>query len=169
MIFRASFQMQQKTSGLLVGNIKIGLPINQDLVDIAGAGIEGVWAEKIEDDVYLIQNTPLFSHGFSFGDKVYVRDTKDIVSTDDVISPSETSTLLVVSCNAEHLEQTQETAGKHNCAFESAAQKLCTAISVARDTDLKSIHADVMDLEEVQRSWVLVISQRHYSGAGFDI
>ncbi len=65
------------------GSVKVGLS-----AEIGGISREWVWAQKVRNGVYEIQNIPMLTFGYSYGDHVRAKKTADGLIVQKVVKPS---------------------------------------------------------------------------------
>lgn len=140
---------------------KLILPISDNLIDIVKASTEGVWATRIEENLYRLNNIPFFTSGFSAGDEIYTEHLSKPVNTFDIITPSNNSTVLVISQIESHWKQVKKLCQNNDCEAESALSRLSNAISIPSTVSVTSLINQLESLEKVQKSWIILTSNRH--------
>ncbi|HEX2914754.1 MAG TPA: DUF4265 domain-containing protein [Chloroflexia bacterium] len=84
-------------------------------------GVEGLWAEKIDADLYRLLNIPFVARGFAWGDVVRCEEVQARLVATETVQDSGNSTirLLFRDPNCEEAERTVNYLQYLGCSFES--------------------------------------------------
>lgn len=122
--------------------VKISFRLQQDGDGYPPATTETVWAKKISENEYEIDNIPFYVRGISTGDIVSVTNEDGELVYERLITPSDTSTLRVIIMDKNNKEKTELNLRKYfiksGCAIEGI-NPVMFAVEVPRSVNLKPI------------------------------
>src|SRR5258707_2576871 len=76
--------------------VKVGFTLDPDEDDYPPAGWEWMWANRVSDSTFEIDNIPFFAKGIGFGDIVTADQTNEGLIFRELVQPSGHSTVRVV-------------------------------------------------------------------------
>jgi len=121
---------------------------------------EWLWAERIEDSIYALRNTPFYALGLSYDDRVKVDDADGNPTMRGVVSRGGHSTYRIFAKKGHENPRVQALLKKLNdlhCGIEGATQKLI-AVDVLPEAD---IHMVYRALEEAQHAGIIDFEEGH--------
>lgn len=140
----------------MVDRFKINFELEQDEDGYPPYQWEGLWAEKICEGKYRIDNIPFYAKKISIGDIISVRSTNEGIVFESIQQKSENSTIRVITFNESVQPHLLELIKKCGCEYEIGKPKTLVAINVPPDANfslllefLKREHkVDNLDYEE---------------------
>lgn len=127
------------------GFVHIVFPLKKDENDYPPARSERLWAKKVDDNLFEIDNTPFFVTGLACGDKVSTEEKDGVLYYQDTKEYSGNSTLRVVAHELEGREteelikELREELEKLGCDTELSHIPNLIAVNVPKDISLKKI------------------------------
>lgn len=125
-----------------IERVKISFRLRQDEDGYPPATTETVWAKKISENEYKIDNVPFYVRGISLGDIVSVTYEDEELVYERLITPSDISTLRVIIMDKNNKEETELNLRKYfiksGCAIEGISPVMF-AIEVPASVNLKPI------------------------------
>jgi hypothetical protein len=109
---------------------------------------EWLWARKLVDDRYLVDNIPIYARNVSYGDIVAAKKVNDELHLTKVVKPGGHSTYRVILLNGTSLSTAP--ARKHwdalarmGCTFEGLQGGPLFAIDVLPDADIFAVYGEL--------------------------
>lgn len=118
------------------GHVKILFDLERD-DDYPPFGVESIWALKIVDGMFRIDNIPFYVRGLALGDVVRARPTSDgALQFDSIAKTSGHSTLRVVFFETGNREDFCKELEALGCQWEGAYEPSLIAVDVPPSSDL---------------------------------
>jgi Domain of unknown function (DUF4265) len=92
---------------------------------------ESVWATK-EGQYYRIDNIPFFAENIAYGDLVAVENDNQSLFFDELISPSEHSTIQIIFLDKSVISVLQEKLASYGCSWEGSHIETLIAVDIPR-------------------------------------
>jgi hypothetical protein len=111
---------------------------------------EWLWAEKINDNIYALRNTPFYALGLSYGDRVRVNDADENPTMLGVVSRGGHSTYRIFAKKGQENPRVRVLLKKLNelhCGIEGATQNLI-AVDVLPEADISKVYRALEDAEQ---------------------
>jgi hypothetical protein len=136
--------------------VKINFRIEQDESGYPPFLWEGIWAEKVEDQSYIIDNIPFYAKGISVGDLVCAKTSENGLVYEWTIEKSENSTVRAIVYDEDIKSFLFDVIKKCGCEYEVGVPKTLVAVNVPVDANYASLLeylnqetlADHLDYEE---------------------
>lgn len=117
---------------------------------------ELIWGEMYKTDQYFVRSIPFFAPNLAFDDLIQVEIENEILYFDDLIRPSNNSTLRIVFFNNDikYIEKILTTLESYLCGWEGGGDGHYYAINIPEKVDYALIKkyldskADFLDYEE---------------------
>ncbi|HAV5430854.1 TPA: DUF4265 domain-containing protein [Acinetobacter baumannii] len=117
---------------------------------------ELIWGEMCKTDQYFVRSIPFFAPNLAFDDLIQVEMDDKTLYFDDLIKPSNNSTLRIVFLNNDikYIEKILITLESHLCGWEGFEGGLYYAINIPKKVDYTLIKkclddkSDFLDYEE---------------------
>ncbi|MDC4768982.1 DUF4265 domain-containing protein [Acinetobacter baumannii] len=117
---------------------------------------ELIWGEMYKTDQYFVRSIPLFAPNLAFGDLIQVEIDDETLYFDDLIKPSNNSTLRIVFFNNDIkcIEKILTTLESYLCGWEGFESRRYYAINIPKKVDYALIkkylddRKDFFDYEE---------------------
>lgn len=145
------------------GSDKVVVPLGQDAWH--GFAEEVMWARKVGDERYELQNTPFFAKGLAFLDVVNVRRRGGRLVVVNTETPSRRSTYRAfVKQDAPRLqvERVLTRLSELGCTYESYQDACWTLYAI--DVPAHAIDGAYGVLEEAERQRLLDFEEGHFGG-----
>lgn len=140
------------------GFVKVFFELDQDEDGYPPCAVESVWAEKVGEDRFKIDNIPFYIRDLSIGDVVYAPKTSDGYPLfQKLLKRSENSTVRVLLLDESYRWLLLETINKYGCEYEVGSPNILVAVNVPPTADidglLKKLFAEIdMGRVEVEES-----------------
>lgn len=100
---------------------------------------ETLWIDFLGDDRYQIKNIPFYTRNIAYNDIITVEEEDGNLYFDELIEPSEHSTVQIVFFNHDLIQQTIKDLEEFNCSWEGINEQEIIAVDVPSDVNYKSI------------------------------
>ncbi|MGH7717996.1 MAG: DUF4265 domain-containing protein [Gemmatimonadaceae bacterium] len=131
---------------------KIGFRLVRDEDGYPPADWEHLWARAVGDDQYVIDNTPFFVRGISFGDVVAAERESGQLVFRQLVQPSPHSTLRVILFRKDLVVRLRQRMRELGCATELSHVPGLIAVDVPPGVSLESVR-QVLDVGEKAGDW----------------
>ncbi len=136
---------------------KVAFHLVQDEEGYPPVTVETVWAKRIGENLYELDNTPFFATGVAWKDIVRVRQAEDgELLFEDVVESSGHSTMRVIISDVTKTPSIKEHLAALGCTWEQSHIEGLIAVDVPPTTDLRRVRdflrqgraEDLWDYEE---------------------
>ena len=104
--------------------VKISFRLEKEENGFPPATTETVWAKRISEDQYKIDNIPFYVRGISSGDIVSITNESGGLVYDKLLTPSDNSTLRIIIMDKNEKEETESNLRKYfiklGCVIEGS-------------------------------------------------
>lgn len=115
---------------------KIAFPLQQDAEGWPPASVETLWAMKVGDDLYKIDNIPFFVHTLAMGDVVRAISQNEMLEFQEIISFSGHSTVRIMFNTLSEFNTICTHLKELGCVLESGSDfKHLTSVDVPAGVD----------------------------------
>lgn len=114
-------------------------------------GIESVWATKIKEDIYRIENIPFYVREFAYGDLVKAYLKNDSLHVEGLFEESGNSTIRIL-VNEEDLDLKDEITEdliRLGCGWEGSNMKRLISVNIPRAIDYSEVESFLITGEEL--------------------
>jgi hypothetical protein len=120
-----------------VGRQKVLFPLEQDEDGYPPFAVEGLWAERQQNGLFVIDNIPFFARDIAPGDSVFVSVKGDEVWFDHLQAAAGTSVFRIRVKNESDLARVREELLDLGLPSEVDRQLLLLAVEVPRGADIR--------------------------------
>lgn len=111
-----------------------------------------MWAEKLESDIYVIDNIPFYAKSVALGDKFICEYIEDRLIPRQLYQESGNSTIRVVSNFEERVQEYREEFKKIGCQSELSELGVLFSLNIPFKTNYIEIK-EFLELREKNGSW----------------
>lgn len=145
-----------------MSRIKVRFPLGKSIKD----GVELMYAKPLSGNRFVLDNSPFYAFGISFGDEFYVEDTNDQKTFYSIASRGGHSTYrikLPEGKDHNYFLSYWEKLGSLGCSYEGSSVNIrrLYAIDMPPDVD---IHKAYSVLEEYENLGIWEFEEGHYCG-----
>ena len=128
--------------------IKILFRLQKDDIGYPPADIESLWADKLNDNTYILDNIPVYLRGISEGDKIEGVNIEGEIFYSRLVEASDYSTYRIMLGNAEDYDEISQQLIDMGCSIERSDIPRMLAVSVTPYRDADMIHAYMISQED---------------------
>ncbi len=129
--------------------VKVGFKLDRDQDDYPPADWEWMWASRVSDSTFKIDNSPFFAKGVSAGDIVAAEQTSGGLVFRDLVQPSGHSTVRVVAIRGDRNEgqvqalvaELRESLKALGCSTELSHLPNLFSVDIPPEVDYRSVSA----------------------------
>jgi len=152
-----------KTTGASNALDKVVVPLGED--EWHGFGEEAVWARRLGDGLYEVQNSPFFAKGLAYLDVVRATRRDDRLLVVEVVTPSRHSTYRLLVKSEAPQSQVRDSLNElvaSGCTFESYVESGWTLYSF--DVPPAAIDAAYRVISAAERNDLWDFEEGHFGG-----
>lgn len=124
---------------------------------------ESVWASKLSDNNYKIDNIPFYAYGFACNDIVSTEEHSEQLYVSELVEPSGNSTIRLLFENIENISDVRDFLKENGCDSELSNIKSLIAVDVPANISYKKIN-EFLHIGELDGKWEYeeaCISEKH--------